>query len=78
MATFPKISDSEMNYFQFKARQLLLLKKEDEEWQEYYLKQSDPGCSVCSKEMKDVTKECKTVAVQVSSKKPFILSGRLY
>ncbi|XP_035210346.1 uncharacterized protein LOC118184737 [Stegodyphus dumicola] len=49
----PRITDNEMRYFQFKARQLFLLQKEDYEWEEF-CKKNVVSSSAGKKTVKDV------------------------
>ncbi|GFW05404.1 general transcription factor II-I repeat domain-containing protein 2A [Trichonephila clavipes] len=63
----PKITDDEMKYFQFKARQLFLLRKEDHEWDEY-CKKNSCLCS-CKENVSHIVK--KEVGIQSFPKKTF-------
>ncbi|GFQ73363.1 uncharacterized protein TNCT_604871 [Trichonephila clavata] len=65
MSIPPKVTDDEMKYFQFKARQLFLLRKEDHDWDEYCKKNS---CS-CKENVSHKVK--KEVGIQSSPKKTF-------
>lgn len=65
MATYTKIGDNEMNYFQYKAKQMLLLKKEEREWQEF-CKQIAPECVACLAEQV----QSKDIGIQAFPRKP--------
>lgn len=75
MASFTKLSDNEMNYYQFKAKAILLQKKEEKEWQDF-CKQISPDCAACSAEKVDV-KESKDAAIQTFPKKPILRTGEI-
>ncbi|GIY06897.1 uncharacterized protein CDAR_23191 [Caerostris darwini] len=65
MSTSCKITDDEMRYFQFKAKQLFLLRKEDHEWNEFCKKKT---CTCCSCQVNVVPKTNKEVGIQSSPK----------
>lgn len=67
MIQFLKFTDNEMDYFQYKAQQMLLLKKEDREWQDF-CKRVAPECAACLTEETNII-ESKEIGVQASSKK---------
>ncbi|XP_055940126.1 uncharacterized protein LOC129969540 isoform X1 [Argiope bruennichi] len=60
MSLSSKITDDEMRYFQFKARQLYLLRKEDHEWNEFCKRNT---CTCCTCQTNSVPK-VKEVGVQ--------------
>lgn len=75
MASFTKLSDNEMNYYQFKAKAILLQKKEEKEWQDF-CRQIAPNCVACVTKKTDV-KECKDASIQTFPKKPILRTGKI-
>lgn len=74
-SAYPKISDNEMNYYQFKAKQLCELMKEDEAWLKHCLQVSHEDCDDCSAKKPD-PQDYKTVGIQVSPRKPLNTTSR--
>ncbi|XP_015929930.1 uncharacterized protein [Parasteatoda tepidariorum] len=65
MSSCSRITDDEMRYYQFKARQQFLIKKEDHEWNEFCKKNK---CTCCSCQPVNATTLQKTVGIQATSK----------
>ncbi|CAL1292411.1 unnamed protein product [Larinioides sclopetarius] len=74
MSLSSKITDDEMRYFQFKARQLFLLRKEDHDWNEFCKRNT---CTCCSCQTNTVPKVNKEVGVQSSPKGILPASARI-
>ncbi|XP_054717383.1 uncharacterized protein LOC129226780 [Uloborus diversus] len=62
----PKVSDSEMQYYQFKARQMFLLQKEDYEWQQFCSRKISK-CSTCKSECSSSSKDVGSQTVMRTS-----------